>query len=288
MEFPKTFPIQHQERHPGNEYEMTPMPIYYNDKYIKKGDLLKDKVAIITGGDSGIGRAVSIAYSHQGAKIVIVYYDETRDAEETKGVIESAGGECTIVQGDVAKRDFCKEVMELAIKKYGKIDILINNAAVQYECTDIKQITDEQFDKTMKTNVYGTFYMTREVMKYLKSDGCIINTTSVTAFRGNDTLMDYSMTKGAILTLTRSLSMALAKGKTGIRVNSVAPGPIWTSLIPSSFSGDKIPKFGNDTPMGRAGQPVECAGAYVFLASEAASYITGQTIHINGGEIVNS
>mgnify|MGYP004702405515 FL=1 len=178
--------------------------------------------------------------------------------------------------------------MELAIKKYGKIDILVNNAAVQYECTDIKQITDEQFDKTMKTNVYGTFYMTREVMKYLKSGGCIINTTSVTAFRGNDTLMDYSMTKGAILTLTRSLSMALAKGKTGIRVNSVAPGPIWTPLIPSSFSADKIPKFGNDTPMGRAGQPVECAGAYVFLASEAASYITGQTIHINGGEIVNS
>lgn len=288
MEFPKTFPIQHQERHPGNEYEMTPMPIYYNEKYIKKGDLLKDKVAIITGGDSGIGRAVSIAYSHQGAKIVIVYYDETRDAEETKGVIELSGGECTIVQGDVAKRDFCKEVMELAIKKYGKIDILVNNAAVQYECTDIKQITDEQFDKTMKTNVYGTFYMTREVMKYLKSGGCIINTTSVTAFRGNDTLMDYSMTKGAILTLTRSLSMALAKGKTGIRVNSVAPGPIWTPLIPSSFSADKILKFGNDTPMGRAGQPVECAGAYVFLASEAASYITGQTIHINGGEIVNS
>lgn len=288
MEFPKTFPIQHQERHPGNEYEMTPMPIYYNEKYIKKGDLLKDKVAIITGGDSGIGRAVSIAYSHQGAKIVIVYYDETRDAEETKGVIESSGGECTIVQGDVAKRDCCKEVMELAIKKYGKIDILVNNAAVQYECTDIKQITDEQFDKTMKTNVYGTFYMTREVMKYLKSGGCIINTTSVTAFRGNDTLMDYSMTKGAILTLTRSLSMALAKGKTGIRVNSVAPGPIWTPLIPSSFSTDKILKFGNDTPMGRAGQPVECAGAYVFLASEAASYITGQTIHINGGEIVNS
>ena len=288
MEFPKTFPIQHQERHPGNEYEMTPMPIYYNEKYIKKGDLLKDKVAIITGGDSGIGRAVSIAYSHQGAKIVIVYYDETRDAEETKGVIELSGGECTIVQGDVAKRDFCKEVMELAIKKYGKIDILVNNAAVQYECTDIKQITDEQFDKTMKINVYGTFYMTREVMKYLKSGGCIINTTSVTAFRGNDTLMDYSMTKGAILTLTRSLSMALAKGKTGIRVNSVAPGPIWTPLIPSSFSTDKIPRFGNDTPMGRAGQPVECAGAYVFLASEAASYITGQTIHINGGEIVNS
>ena len=174
------------------------------------------------------------------------------------------------------------------MKKYGKIDILVNNAAVQYECTDIKQLTDEQFDKTMKTNVYGTFYMTREAMKYLKSGGCIINTTSVTAFHGNETLIDYSMTKGAVLTLTRSLSMALTKGKTGIRVNSVAPGPIWTPLIPSSFSADKIPQFGNNTPMGRAGQPVECAGAYVFLASEAASYITGQTIHVNGGEIVNS
>ena len=165
---------------------------------------------------------------------------------------------------------------------------MVNNAAVQYECTDIKQLTDEQFDKTMKTNVYGTFYMTREAMKYLKSGGCIINTTSVTAFRGNEILIDYSMTKGAVLTLTRSLSMALTKGKTGIRVNSVAPGPIWTPLIPSSFSADKIPQFGNNTPMGRAGQPVECAGAYVFLASEAASYITGQTIHVNGGEIVNS
>ena len=166
MEFPKAFPLQHQEKHPGNEYEMTPMPIYYDDKYIKKGDLLKDKVAIITGGDSGIGRAVSIAYFHQGAKVIIVYYDERRDAEETKEIIEAGGGECTIIQGDIAQVDFCKEVMELVMKKYGKIDILVNNAAVQYECTDIKQLTDEQFDKTMKTNVYGTFYMTREAMKY--------------------------------------------------------------------------------------------------------------------------
>ena len=274
MEFPKAFPLQHQEKHPGNEYEMTPMPIYYDDKYIKKGDLLKDKVAIITGGDSGIGRAVSIAYFHQGAKVIIVYYDERRDAEETKEIIEAGGGECTIIQGDIAQVDFCKEVMELVMKKYGKIDILVNNAAVQYECTDIKQLTDEQFDKTMKTNVYGTFYMTREAMKYLKSGGCIINTTSVTAFHGNETLIDYSMTKGAVLTLTRSLLMALTKGR--------------TPLIPSSFSADKIPQFGNNTPMGRAGQPVECAGTYVFLASEAASYITGQTIHVNGGEIVNS
>lgn len=287
MEFPKSFPIQHQEKHPGNEYEMTPLPIYYDSKYIKKGDLLKDKVAIITGGDSGIGRAVSIAYSYEGAKVIIVYYDENRDAEETKDIIEKNNGECILLKGDIADEEFCKEVMEVAINKYGKLDILVNNAAVQYECTDIKMLSNEQFDKTMKTNIYGTFYMTREAMKHLKSGGCIINTTSVTAFHGNETLIDYSMTKGAILTLTRSLSMALCKGKTGIRVNSVAPGPVWTPLIPSSFSSDKIPQFGANTPMGRAGQPVECAGAYVFLASDAASYITGQTIHVNGGEIVN-
>ena len=288
MNFPTTFPSQHQDKHPGFENEMNPLPIFYDPKYIKDGDLLRDKVAVITGGDSGIGKAVAIAYAHQGANIVIVYYNENNDAEDTKKIIDALGRKCTLIQGDISNAEFCSQVMNTTIDQYGRIDILVNNAAVQYECTDIKQLTDEQFDKTMKTNVYGTFYMTREVMKYLKSGGCIINTTSVTAFHGNETLIDYSMTKGAVLTLTRSLSMALTKGKTGIRVNSVAPGPIWTPLIPSSFSADKIPKFGNNTPMGRAGQPVECAGAYVFLASEAASYITGQTIHINGGEIVNS
>ncbi|MEE0727268.1 MAG: SDR family oxidoreductase, partial [Clostridium saudiense] len=174
------------------------------------------------------------------------------------------------------------------IKEHGKIDILVNNAAVQYECKDFKQISDSQFDKTMKTNIYGTFYMSREALKHMKSGSCIINTASVTAFAGNEKLIDYSMTKGAIVTLTRSLSTSLAKNKSGIRVNAVAPGPIWTPLIPSSFEKGEIPQFGSNTPMGRAGQPVECAGAYVFLASEAASYITGQTIHINGGEIVNS
>lgn len=251
--------------------------------------MFNEKVVLVTGGTRGIGYTTVEEFLKEGARVILF---GSREESVTKAInsLKEENNEYK-VEGyftDLANLEEMEKVAKEIATKYGKIDILVNNAAVQYECTDIKQITDEQFDKTMKTNVYGTFYMTREVMKYLKSGGCIINTTSVTAFRGNDTLMDYSMTKGAILTLTRSLSMALAKGKTGIRVNSVAPGPIWTPLIPSSFSADKIPKFGNDTPMGRAGQPVECAGAYVFLASEAASYITGQTIHINGGEIVNS
>lgn len=288
MSFPTTFPAQHQEKHPGFEYEMNPEPIYYDEKYIKSGDLLKDKVAIITGGDSGIGRAVSIAYAYQGADIVIVYYNEQKDAEDTKKLIETIGKKCSIISGDISEGAFCKSIIEKVIKDYGKIDILVNNAAVQYECKDFKEITDEQFDKTMKVNVYGTFYMTREALKYMKSGGCIINTSSVTAYAGNEKLIDYSMTKGAMVTLTRSLSTSLAKNKSGIRVNTVAPGPIWTPFIPSSFQANEIPQFGSNTPMARAGQPVECAGAYVFLASDAASYITGQTIHINGGEIVNS
>mgnify|MGYP004474374441 FL=1 len=288
MNFPTNFPAQHQDRHPGFESIMKPEPIYYDENYIKKGDLLKDKVAIITGGDSGIGRAISLAYAYQGADIVIIYYDELKDAEDTKKLIESIGRKCNIIQGDIADGKFCTEAIESVIKEYGKIDILVNNAAVQYECKDFKEITDMQFDKTMKTNIYGTFYMTRAALKYMKSGACIINTASVTAYAGNEKLIDYSMTKGAIVSLTRSLSTSLAKKKSGIRVNAVAPGPIWTPLIPSSFQSTEIPQFGSNTPRARAGQPVECAGAYVFLASEAASYITGQTIHINGGEIVNS
>ena len=288
MNFPTSFPAQHQNIHPGFESEMNPVPIYYDEKYIKSGDLLKDKVAIITGGDSGIGRAVAIAYAYQGADIGIVYYNEKKDAEDTKKLIEATGRKCSIYSGDISDVTFCSSVIENVIKEHGKIDILVNNAAVQYECKDFKQISDSQFDKTMKTNIYGTFYMSREALKHMKSGSCIINTASVTAFAGNEKLIDYSMTKGAIVTLTRSLSTSLAKNKSGIRVNAVAPGPIWTPLIPSSFEKGEIPQFGSNTPMGRAGQPVECAGAYVFLASEAASYITGQTIHINGGEIVNS
>jgi len=288
MNFPTSFPKQHQNRQPGFEYEMNPTPIYDDPTYNKKGDALNNKVAIITGGDSGIGKAVAIAYANQGADVVIVYYNEHKDAEETKKLIDAIGRKCTIIAGDISDFNFCNSVLEQTIKEYGKIDILVNNSAVQYVCTDIKQLTNEQFDRTFKVNVYGAFYMTRAAMEHLKPGGCIINTASITAYKGNETLIDYSMTKGALVAFTRSLSTALSKGKTNIRVNAVAPGPIWTPLIPASFDETKVSEFGSDTPMGRAGQPVECAGAYVFLASECASYITGQVIHINGGEIVNS
>ena len=288
MNFPTSFPKQKQNIQPGLEYEMNPMPIFDDPKYNSCCEVLKDKVAIITGGDSGIGKAVAIAYAKQGADIVIVYYNEKKDAEDTKKIVDSIGRKCTLIEGDISNKDFCNSVIDLTIKEYKKLDILINNSAVQYECKDIKQLPDEQFDKTFKTNVYGTFYMTKASMNVLKSGGCIINTTSVVAYKGNDILIDYSMTKGALVAFTRSLALALAKGKTGIRVNAVAPGPIWKPLIPSSFDEIKTSKHGSTTPMGRAGQPVECAGAYVFLASDSASYITGQTIHIDGGDFLNS
>lgn len=288
MDFPTSFPKQEQNEQPGLEYEMNPTPIYDDAKYNKKGDLLNNKVAVITGGDSGIGKAVAIAYAYQGADIVIVYYNENKDAEETKKIIDGLGRKCTLIKGDIGDSKFCDDAIQKTVDEYGKLDILVNNAAVQFECTDFKQLTNENLDKTFKTNIYGPFYMTRAALNHLKAGGCIINTASVTAYKGNETLIDYSATKGAIVAFTRSLSTALAKGKTGIRINAVAPGPIWTPLIPASFDANKVTKFGSDTPMGRAGQPVECAGAYVFLASECASYITGQVIHVNGGEIVNA
>lgn len=287
MEFPSSIPAQHQNVQPGMEYEMQPLPIYDDSSYIKCGDTLKDKTAIITGGDSGIGRAVAVAYAKQGADVAIVYFNEHKDAEETKKAVEKYNRKCILISGDISNSAFCNSAVEKVINEFGKLDILVNNAAVQYECNDIKQLPDDQFDKTFKINVYGTFFMTKAAMKHLKSGGCIINTASVVAYKGHDTLIDYSMTKGAIVTFTRSLATALAKGKCNIRVNAVAPGPIWTPLIPASFDATKVSQHGSDTPIGRSGQPIECAGAYVFLASDSASYITGQTIHVNGGEVVN-
>ena len=288
MPFPTSFPPQHQNQHPGLESIMKPTPIFDDEHYLQKGSLLQDKVAIITGGDSGIGRSVAIAFAKQGAHIAIIYFNESEDATVTKQLVEALGRKCLLIGTDISIPLNCTESVNKILAEFNKIDILVNNAAVQYEWTDFKTLPDEQFDKTFKTNVYGTFHMTKAVLPSLKTGASIINTTSVVAFHGNDTLIDYSMTKGALTAFTRSLSLSLAKAKSGIRVNAVAPGPIWTPFIPSCFDATKVTQFGSNTPLGRAGQPVECAGAYVFLASDAASYITGQTIHINGGEIVNA
>ena len=287
MSYPNHFKNQAQSRQPGFEYEMQPLPIFDDATTLPCGHLLKGKVAMITGGDSGIGRAVAVAYAKQGADLAIIYYNEDKDAEDTGKAITDYGQKCLLLKGDIEEESFAKEAVQKTLTAYGHIEILVNNAAVQYESTSFQAITPQQFDKTFKTNVYGTFYMTQAVLPHLKSGASIINTTSVVAFHGHETLIDYSMTKGALTTFTRSLAMSLAKSKSGIRVNAVAPGPIWTPLIPASFDASHMPTFGTNTPLGRAGQPIECAGAYVFLASEAASYITGQTIHINGGEIIN-
>lgn len=288
MDFPVSFPMQHQDQQPGHEHIMNPPPIYDDAQYGLCSGMLQNKVALITGGDSGIGRAVAIAYAKQGADCAIIYYNEHQDAEDTQKMIEQQGKRCMLLPGDISDEKFCNDAVNKVINEYGTLDILVNNAAVQHEASNLMQISNENFDRTFKVNVYGTFYLTRAALPHLKSGSSIIVTTSVVAFKGNETLIDYSMTKGALTTFVRSLALSLAKQKTGIRVNAVAPGPVWTPLIPSSMDDTKVSTFGSDTPLGRSGQPVECAGAYVFLASEAASYITGQTIHINGGEIVNA
>lgn len=275
---------QTQDERPGQEYKMDPEPIY--DHPANKGlGRLKDKVAIITGGDSGIGRAVAVAYAKEGAKVTIAYNVSTKDAQQTKKDIESYGGEALLIEGDIGDSTFCRKVVEDTVKKFGKLDILVNNAAEQHPQKSIEDITDEQLERTFRTNIFSMFYLTRAAMPHLKEGSVIINTSSVTAFRGSAGLLDYSSTKGAITSFTRSLSANLAEKK--IRVNQIAPGPIWTPLIPSTFDKEKVEKFGEDVPLKRPGQPVELAEAYIFLASDGSTYITGQTIHINGGEIVN-
>ena len=282
MSKPKKFPEQEQKL-PGRQSKMNPEPEIIRKDY-RGADKLKDKVALITGGDSGIGRSVAVHFAREGADIAIVYLSETKDAKETQRLVEKEGKTCLIIKADLKNINNCDQALKKCIDKFGKLNILVNNAAVQFPKDSIEDITMEDFDKTYKTNIYPYFYLSKIALKYLDNGDCIINTSSVTAYRGSNHLVDYASTKGAIVSFTRSLSKQLAEKN--IRVNGVAPGPIWTPLIPATF--DDVSSFGQDTPLGRAGQPSEVAPAYIFLASKDASYITGQFIHVNGGEIIGA
>jgi len=275
---------QHQLR-PGNEYKMQPPPVAENDLLLP-ANKLAGKTAIITGGDSGIGKAVALLFAKEGANIVILYLNEHKDAKETKAIIEKKyKRRCIVISGDISKEAHCKAAIQKATKAFPAIDILVNNAALHYESKTLEDISTKQLEKTFATNVFSMFWITKAVLPHMKKGSAIINTTSVTAYRGSGGLIDYASTKGAIVSFTRSLSANLMDK--GIRVNAVAPGPIWTPLIVSSFKGSKVSSFGSETPMKRAGEPAEVATAYLFLASADASYISGQVIHPNGGEIIN-
>jgi NAD(P)-dependent dehydrogenase (short-subunit alcohol dehydrogenase family) len=275
-------PAQKQDRQPGRESEMRPLP-HYLPKYPGCGRL-KGKVALITGGDSGIGRAVAVAMAREGAKIAIAYLEEHKDAEETVRLVADEGSEAIKFAGDIGDEAFCGQVADDTVKSFGRLDILVNNAAEQHEVDDPLELTAEQIERTFRTNVFSFFYLTKAALRHMKKGASILNTTSITAFRGHKTLLDYSATKGAIVSMTRSLSEVLVEK--GIRVNAVAPGPIWTPLIPASFDAEKTAKHGASAPMERPGQPNEVAPCYVFLASEDASYISGQVMHPNGGSVV--
>jgi NAD(P)-dependent dehydrogenase (short-subunit alcohol dehydrogenase family) len=278
-------PPQHQDHRPGSEAEMTPKPQSQGSQY-RAGGKLQGKVALITGGDSGIGRAVAILYAKEGADVAIVYLSEQQDAEETKRLVEAEGKRCLPIPGDIGDEQFCKLAVQQTVNELGNLDILINNAAEQHPQQSIEDITAEQLERTFRTNIFAMFFLTKAALPHLKKGSVIINTTSVTAYKGNPQLLDYSSTKGAIVAFTRSLSQSLIEK--GIRVNGVAPGPIWTPLIPSTFPEEKVKSFGAQVPMQRAGQPDEVAPCYVFLASDDSSYMSGQILHPNGGEIVNA
>lgn len=282
--FVEDVPPQHQDVQPGVEENMNPLPIYEMEGYDYSCNRLKGKVAIITGGDSGIGRAVSIAFAREGAKVVISYLNEDDDAMKTQSIIQEKNGECMLISGDICEEEFCNQIIDKTIEKFGRLDILVNNAAVQYPQKSIEFITKEQLEKTFKTNLFSAVYLSKAAIKYMEPGSSIINTTSVVSYKGHETLIDYSMTKGALTTFTRSLGKSLAEK--GIRVNAVAPGPVWTPLIPASFDKTTVGNFDEKRMLGRIAQPVELAESYVFLASQGASYITGTTIHVNGGIMV--
>mgnify|MGYP005825235779 FL=1 len=275
-------PPQMQDHQPGRETEMQPKPDYM-PKFGGSGRL-KDKVAIITGGDSGIGRACAVLFAREGAEVALVYLEETEDATITAEAVKAEGKQALLLRGDVGEKAFCETVVGQVVERFGKLDVLVNNAAEQHMEIALEEISEEQMRRTFETNFFGYMFMAQAALPHLKQGSAIVNTTSITAYRGSPSLMDYASTKGAIVAFTRSLSESLAKK--GIRVNAVAPGPIWTPLIPASFPADKVARFGADQPLGRPGQPNEVATSHLFLASDESSYMTGQVLHPNGGEII--
>jgi NAD(P)-dependent dehydrogenase (short-subunit alcohol dehydrogenase family) len=279
-----TLPAQHQDRQPGRQTEMSPQPKSEKPGYVGSGKL-SGRTAIITGGDSGIGRAVALAFAHEGADSVIGFLEEREDAQETVRLVEAAGRRCVAVMGDVGEPAIAELLVSRAIEQFGRLDVVVNNAGEQHVQRSIEDISVEQLERTFRTNVYAMFHLVKAALKHLRSGAAIVNTASVTAYAGSPGLVDYSASKGAIVSFTRSLSQQLAER--GIRVNAVAPGPIWTPLIPASFEAAHVAKFGSDVPMKRPGQPAEVAPCYVFLASDDSSYMSGQVLHPNGGEIVN-
>lgn len=276
------FPKQHQQS-PGLEYLMNPLPIFDYPGYVGSGRL-KGKVALITGGDSGIGRAVAVAFAKEGAKLAIVYLNEHRDAEETKKYVAGLGTQCLLLPGDLRDSSTSTSAIAECIKMFGQVDIVVNNAAVQPYTGSIMNISDAQLENTFRTNVFSLFYMTKAALPYLKNGSCIINTTSRVAYEGEPKVIDYSATKGAIVSFTRTMAKSLAEQ--GIRVNAVAPGPIWTPLTVSTYPEEQVATLGTDILMGRAGQPFEIAPAYVYLAANDSTYVTGQVLHVNGGKIL--
>ncbi len=281
---PNKRPPQKQDRQPGREHRMVPRPKVTLPDYRGSGKL-SGKVAIITGGDSGIGRAVAVLFAREGAHVAITYLNEHRDAKETRTLVEKEGRQCALFAGDIADEGYCWDVVEKTVDQFRKLDVVVNNAAEQHPQQTLEKISAEQLERTFRTNIFGQFFLTKAALPHLKPGAAIINTTSVTAYRGSPHLLDYASTKGAIVAFTRSLSKALVEK--GIRVNGVAPGPIWTPLIPSTFPPDEVAEFGTDVPLKRAGEPMEVAPCYVFLASSDSSYMTGQVLHPNGGEVVN-
>ncbi len=272
-----------QSAQPGiqNQMDITPKTIRADYKGSGK---LQGKIALITGGDSGIGKSAAVHFAREGADVAIIYLEEEQDAQDTQRAVEGEKRECLLIKGDLKNEDFCQNAVQQTLDKFGTLNIVVNNAAMQFPANNIEEISTKNLHKTFETNIYAYFYITKAAMKHLKKGDTIINTTSITAYRGSEHLIDYASTKGAIAAFTRSLSKSLATKE--IRVNAVAPGPIWTPLIPATFSGEELENFGKDVPMGRPGQPAELGPAYVFLASEDSSYMTGQVLHINGGEII--